>query len=119
APHLRLEAGARDQLDRAPVVGGHAREARFDPLDAEPVEEARDLELLLRVEHDADGLLAVAQRRVVQTDAAADRVAVVQGAGPDQLGHRTTPSGNGESFSAPAAVIRKLSSTRSPPPSCQ
>ena len=37
------------------------------------VEQPRDLELLLRVEHDADGLLAVAQRRVVEADAAVDR----------------------------------------------
>ena len=37
---------------------------------AELVEEPRDLELLVRVEHDADRLLAVAQRRVVETDAA-------------------------------------------------
>ncbi len=32
---------------------------------------------------------------------------------------RTTPSGNGESFSAPSTVIRKLSSTRRPPPPSQ
>ena len=33
--------------------------------------------------------------------------------------HATMPSGNGESFSAPVSVIRKLSSKRSPPPSGQ
>ena len=50
---------------------------------AELVEQPRDLELLLGIEDDADGLLAVAQRRVVQADAAADAVAVVQRARPD------------------------------------
>ena len=40
---------------------------------------------------------------------------------PDRCaGHvRTTPSGKGDSFSAPSAVMRKLSSTRSPPPPSQ
>ena len=33
--------------------------------------------------------------------------------------HCTTPSGNGESFSAPSLPIRKLSSTRNPPPPSQ
>ena len=38
----------------------------------------------------------------------------------DPLAHAcTTPSGNGESFSAPASVMRKLSSTRRPPPPSQ
>src|SRR5205085_4322881 len=67
-------------------------------------------------ENDAYGLLAVAQRRVVQADAPADAVRVVQRTGPDQVGHATTPSGNEESFSTPSAVTRKLSSTRRPPP---
>ena len=60
---------AGDQLDGAPVVVGDAREAGLDPLDPEPVEQPRDLELVLRREDDADRLLAVAQRRVVQADA--------------------------------------------------
>ena len=119
APHLGSQARLGDQLDRLPVVVGHARESRLDTVDAEVVEQARDLELLLGVEHDADGLLAVPQRRVVQPDVAANRVRIVQGAGPDQLVHDTTPSGKLDSFSAPSAVIRKLSSTRSPPPPCQ
>src|SRR5213078_926551 len=78
-----------------------------------------DLELLLRVEDDADGLLAVPQRRVIQADAAADPVLIVELARPDLAHARTTPSGNEESFSAPVAVIRKLSSTRRPPPPSQ
>ena len=108
---------AGDQLDRAPVVVRHAREPRLDPPDAEPVQQPRDLQLVLRAEHDAHRLLAVAQGRVVEPDAAAEAVRVVDRAGPDEIGHpHTTPSGNGDSFSAPPAVIRKLSSSRSPPP---
>ena len=85
APDLGGEAGARNQLDGPPVVLGHAREARLDPLDAEPVEQPRDLELVLGREDDADRLLAVAERRVVEADVAADRVAVVERSGPDQV----------------------------------
>ncbi len=105
APDLRPQAGRGDQPDRLPVLGRDAREAGLDAVDAEPVEQARDLELLGRVEDDADGLLAVAQRRVVEPDAAAEAVVVVERAGPDQLAHSaaTTPSGKAESFSAPAA----------------
>ena len=73
------------------------------------------------IEHDADGLLAVAECRVVETDVPAQPVRVVQRAGPDQVAHEqlTTPSGNAESFSAPSLPIRKLSSTRNPPPPSQ
>ena len=116
------QPGAGDQPDRLPVVGRDAREARLDPVDPELVEQARDLELLLRVEDDADRLLAVAQGRVVEPDAAAERGSgSFSDAGPDQLAHHaaTTPSGNEESFSAPSRVIRKLSSTRRPPPPSQ
>ena len=85
APDLGRESGARDQLDGPPVVLRHAREPRLDPLDPEPVEQPRDLELLLRREDDPDRLLPVPERRVVEADATADRVAVVQRAGPDQF----------------------------------
>ena len=85
APDLRAEPCGGDLLDRLPVVVGDAREASFDAVDAERVEQLCDLELLVGIEHDPDGLLAVAQRRVVETDPAADRVRVVQRAGPDQL----------------------------------
>src|SRR5439155_14579025 len=116
APDLRAQAGPRDQLHRVPVVLRDAREAGLDPVDAEAVQELRDLELLLRVEDDADGLLAVAKRRVVQADPPAHVVRVVQSPGPDLTRQqRTIPSGNAESFSTPSAVTRKLSSTRSPP----
>ena len=84
APDLGVQPGARDQLDRTPVVVGDARKAGFDAVDAEPVEQPRDLELLLGAEHDADGLLAVAQGRVVEADVPANRVRVVEAAGPDQ-----------------------------------
>src|SRR6185437_11715337 len=119
APDLGLQPRAGDQLDRPAVVLRHAGEPGLDPPDPEPVQQPRDLELLLGREDDADRLLAVAQRRVVQADLAADRVAVVQRARPDQVGHRTTPSGNEESFSTPSLVTTKLSSTRSPPPPAQ
>ena len=120
APHLRLQPGVRDELHRVPVVLRDAREAGLDAIDAELVEELRDLELLLRVEHDADRLLAVAERRVVEADAPAHAVRVVQGPGPDLTGQqRTIPSGNADSFSSPSLVTRKLSSTRKPPPPSQ
>ena len=116
APDLGFQASRGDELDRAPVVLGDAREAGLDPVDAELVEEACDLELLLGIKHDADGLLAVAQGGVVEPDPPADAMRVVERAGPDQVLHRTTPSGKADSFSAPSAVIRKLSSSRRPPP---
>jgi hypothetical protein len=120
APDLRAEPGGGDQAHGLPVVLGDPWEARLDAVDPELVEEPCNLQLLLRVEHHADGLLAVAQRRVVQADVSADAVAVVHGARPDELAHAvTTPSGKGESFSAPSSVIRKLSSTRRPPPPSQ
>src|SRR5581483_474043 len=93
---------------------------RLDPVDPELVEQPGDLELLLGIEHDADRLLAVAEGRVVEADAAADAVRVVQRPGPDLARQqRTIPSGKDESFSSPSAVTRKLSSTRSPPPPSQ
>ena len=51
-------------FDRVPVVLRDAREAGLDasmPSSSSP----RDLELVIGVEDDADGLLAVAERRVV------------------------------------------------------
>src|SRR5215210_185222 len=60
APDLRAQAGVRDQLHGFPVVLRDAREAGLDAVDAELVEQTRDLELLLRVEHHPDRLLAVA-----------------------------------------------------------
>ena len=116
APDLGRQAGAGDQLDCPPVLLGDARKARLDPLDAQSVEQPRDLELLLGREDDADGLLPVAQGRVVEADLPTDPETVVERPGPDQVGHWTTPSGNEESFSTPSDVTRKLSSTRSPPP---
>ena len=86
APQLGVQPCAGDQLDRATVVLGHAREPDLDPVDAEFVEQLRDLELLLRPQHDTDRLLAVTKRRVVQADAPrleqAERL-LVQGPRPD------------------------------------
>src|SRR5919201_881150 len=125
APDLGVEARVEDQAHGALVLGRDARKARLDTLDPEPVELPGDVELLLGVEHDADRLLAVAEGGVVEADLGLERRAAIDVAGPDLpgVGHRhesvTTPSGNGESFSAPVAVTRKLSSSRSPPPSSQ
>ena len=116
APDLGGEARLRDQPHGLPVVLGDPREPGLDALDARLGERAGDLELLLRHQHDADRLLTVAERRVVEADFGLQRVRPVELAGPD---HRTIPSGNGDSFSAPSAVIRKLSSRRKPPPSSQ
>src|SRR5207244_3676856 len=71
-PDLAFEPGLGDQPDRLPVVLRDPRESCLDPVDPEAVEEPRDLELLLGVEHDADRLLAVAESRVVETYGAAD-----------------------------------------------
>ena len=81
------------------IVLGDAGEADLDPVDTERVEELRDLQLLVRRQDDTDRLLAVAQRRVVQTDdfvaatcsehggvqrARPDLVAIDQAASPTQ-----------------------------------
>ncbi len=66
-PDFGAEACFADQAEGFGVIGGDAREAGFDAADAEGIEEAGDFEFLLRIESDADGLLAVAQRRVVET----------------------------------------------------
>jgi hypothetical protein len=116
APDLGRQAGARDQLDGAVVVFGHPREPRLDPLDAGVREGARDLELVVGRQDDTDRLLPVAERRVVEADLSVDLVRSVEASGPD---HRTTPSGKGDSFSAPEAVIKKLSSSLRPPPPSQ
>ena len=126
APDLGLEPRRRDRLDGLEVVGRDAREAGLDPVDPRRVERLRDLELLVRCQHDADRLLAVTQRRVVEPDGRArlrvERL-LVDRPRPDLRSVErhacTTPSGNGESFSAPSAVMRKLSSTRRPPPPSQ
>ena len=118
APDLGVQPRLENHLERALVVGGDAREACLDPLDPELVEPTRDLELLLRVENDADRLLAVPERRIVEADLGVDRRVAVDLAGPDAVVHRKS-SGKEESFSAPSAVTRKLSSTRRPPPSGQ
>ena len=126
APDLGAQTGAGDQPDRFGVLRRDAREPRLDPVDACVVERARDLELVLRAEDDADGLLAVSERRVVEPDRAG-RLRLerppVQVAGPDLVAvdhaHLTMPSGKRLSFSAPLSVMWKLSSTRRPPPSGQ
>ena len=126
APDLGSQAGVCDQPDRLRVLGGDARETCLDPVDARFVKGASDRELVLRREHDADRLLAVAKGRVVQADRGVRlrlERALIQLARPELVaieGHaRTIPSGKRQSRSGPLSVIRKLSSTRRPPPSGQ
>src|SRR5262249_38050228 len=57
-----------DRLDRLEVTGRGDREARLDHVDAQAGELLRDLDLLLGVQRDARGLLAVAQRGVEDMD---------------------------------------------------
>ena len=83
-PDLRVQSGIADQLDRVPVVFRDARKAGLDPLDAELVETARELELVLGTEHDPDRLLAVAQRRVVEADLRGEAMRIVELAGPER-----------------------------------
>src|SRR5207247_3568482 len=90
APDLGVQPRFENQLERALVVGRDAREAGLDPLDPELVESPRDLELLLRVEDDADRLLPVAERRVVEADLRVHRRAAVDPAGPAAVAHRKT-----------------------------
>ena len=83
APDLGVQAGVANQLDRAPVVFRNPWETGFDALDPELVETARELELVLGTEHHADGLLAVAERRVVEADLRVEAMGIVQLAGPE------------------------------------
>ena len=126
APDLSAQPRLGDEPDGAGVVLGHARKPRLDTVDPERVKQPCDLKLLLRIERDADRLLAVTERRVVQADRPArlrlERAAVEI---PEEElvprdGHvRTIPSGNGQSFSGASSVISQLSSMRSPPPPSQ
>jgi len=50
------------------VVNGDAGKAGLDAVDAEGVEMAGDFEFLLRGEHNAYGLFAVAESGVVKAD---------------------------------------------------
>ena len=59
---------AGDRLDRLEVAGRGDREAGLDHVHAKARELLRDLDLLLDVQRDAGGLLAVAQRRVEDVD---------------------------------------------------
>ena len=66
AEHRRLQAQVRDLLDDLALVAAHDRDAGLDLVDADPVEHLGDRDLLGVREHDAGGLLAVTQRRVVE-----------------------------------------------------
>ena len=88
APDLRIQARLENEPERALVVGRDSRKAGLDPLDSEGVEPARDLELLPRVEDNADGLLPVAERRVVEADLGVDLRAAVDLTGPHAIVHR-------------------------------
>ena len=68
APELGLQVRLRHQLDGFGIFHGNARETGFDAADADLVELAGDLELLLWRQDDADGLFAVSQGGVVEAD---------------------------------------------------
>ena len=65
AEHGRTQAQMCDLLDHVALVAAHGGYARLDLVDADLVEQLRDADLLFVGEHHAGGLLAVAQRRVV------------------------------------------------------
>jgi hypothetical protein len=94
-PDLRLQAGAQDEPDCFGVVFADAREARLDARDPRFIEFMRDLQLLLRAEHYADGLLAVAQGGVIERHhALRPKAAVrVQLAHPDFVAHVLAEAG--------------------------
>ncbi len=65
AQNGRAQPETGDLLDDVALVAAHGRDARLDLIDPDLVEQLGDADLLLVREHDAGGLLAVAQRRVV------------------------------------------------------
>ncbi|KAF0129963.1 MAG: hypothetical protein FD148_1651 [Methylocystaceae bacterium] len=69
---------ARHFADALEITGTGDREAGFDNIDAQLVEEIRDLELLFQCHRGAGRLLAVAQGGVENQDA---RVIICDGAG--------------------------------------
>jgi hypothetical protein len=60
--------GPADRPDAVALARGRDRKAGLDDVDAQPVELAGDLDLLLRVQRDAGRLLAVSERRVEDSD---------------------------------------------------
>src|SRR3954451_8547163 len=114
-PDLRGQAGVTYQLDRAPVIGGHAWKAGFDPLDPELVQAACELQLVFRREYDADRLLAVAERCVVEADLRVESMAFVDLAGPERH-PETQPLGSDPFGIRPLIGSRPGSSTASPCP---
>jgi hypothetical protein len=90
-PNFSFEAGFGDEAEGFSVIGGDAREARFDPADAQIVERARDFKFLCGSEDDTNALLAVAQSSVVEPDGAiggerfSNVGAIVEFAGPEAV----------------------------------
>ncbi len=112
---LRIETRVEDQRDRACIVLRHAREPGLDPIDSGSRQRSCNLHFLLWVEHDSYGLLAVAERRVVQADRHArlwlERLRVQVACPHLRAVDRhawTIPSGNGDSFSAPSSVDEEV-----------
>jgi hypothetical protein len=91
APDFGLQPGLQNQLDGLAVLGRDPGKAGFDAAHAHFVQLAGEGQLLLRVEHHADGLLTVAQGSVVEAHragglkAGADFRAGVQFADPDAV----------------------------------
>ena len=71
-----VQAEVRDLRDDLGLVAAHDRDAGLDLLHADLVEVLGDLDLLGVGEHDAGGLLAVTQRRVVELDRPLSEIAL-------------------------------------------
>src|SRR4029077_12920069 len=82
-PDLGVQACVADQLYGTPVVLRDTRKAGFDSLDPESVEPSCKVELVVGSEDDADGLLAVSERRIVEADLCRERMPGVERAGPE------------------------------------
>ena len=101
-PALRLLG---DPPDRLEVAGRGGREAGLDDVDLEAGQLARDLQLLGRGQAGAGRLLAVAERRVEDPDAAGrdDRPRPAQRVRPRPAGRRPPPArGSTDAWASPA-----------------
>src|SRR5260370_26956102 len=101
-PELGAETSLEHELDGFGIVSGYARKSCFDATYAESIELTSNFELLLRRQDNTDGLLAVAQSRIVKMNGGtrkdgADFGASIEFADPDarilRSRHRPGPSG--------------------------
>src|SRR6266851_159198 len=116
-PELGAEASFEHELDGFGIVSGDAGESCFDATYAESIELARNFELLLRRQHNTDGLLPVAKSRIVKMNggmrkSGADAGTGIEFADPDfrivRSRHRPGPSGKIREWRVPQVSCRKL-----------